>query len=73
MKKKLILGLGILFYINTLLAQDSSSLFPIEIDDKWGYIDKSAKIIITPQYISASFFKNGLAIVGVDSNFFLLI
>ena len=35
----------------------------MKIGDKWGYIDKSGKIVIEPQFDDASSFSEGLAAV----------
>ncbi|MDK1032231.1 MAG: WG repeat-containing protein, partial [Planctomycetia bacterium] len=40
------------------------TLLPIKQNGKWGYIDKSGKIIIKPQFDDAWFFSEGLARVG---------
>ncbi|MFY9223884.1 MAG: WG repeat-containing protein [Blastocatellia bacterium] len=37
------------------------NLFPIKQDNKWGYIDITGKIIITPEFDQANFFSQGLA------------
>ncbi len=44
---------------------ESTSLFPIKKDGKWGYIDKTGKIIIDPQYDDAWPFSEGLAAVMI--------
>src|SRR6218665_3960374 len=36
-------------------------LAPVKIDGKWGYIDKTGKIAINPQFDRAGSFKEGLA------------
>ncbi len=40
-------------------------LYPISVDHKYGYIDKTGKIVIEPQFDYALPFKEGLAIVVV--------
>jgi hypothetical protein len=39
------------------------SLFPVKYKDKYGYIDKSGEIVISPEYDGAHEFSEGLAIV----------
>lgn len=46
-----------------LLAVD---LYPISKDGKWGYIDKSGKVLVRPQFESAFLFSDGLAAVSRD-------
>ncbi len=36
-------------------------LYPIEKDDKWGFIDQTGKIVIPPQFDTVSSFQDGLA------------
>ena len=43
-------------------------LFPVEVNDKWGYINRSGKLIILPQYEYAGYFHEGLAPV-VEVNY----
>ncbi len=43
---------------------DSSEvLYPISEDGKWGYIDRSGKVVVTPQFDAAERFHEGLAAV----------
>ena len=39
------------------------SLFPVENGDEFQYIDKEGKIVINPQFSSASVFREGIALV----------
>jgi hypothetical protein len=39
-------------------------LFPVEIDEKYGYIDKTGKIIIPPKFDHATDFSEGLAAIS---------
>jgi hypothetical protein len=43
----------------------SEGLAAIEINGKWGYIDKSGKLVIEPQFTDAWNFSEGLAPVKV--------
>ena len=45
----------------------SGGLAPIQVKDKWGYVDKSGKIVIAPQFEDVDDFSGGLAPVKVRS------
>jgi hypothetical protein len=67
------LTLGTLIARNIVTAESSSAdnvrtevktqLYPIQLKNKWGYIDKTGKIIIQPQYEFADRFTNDRAVV----------
>jgi hypothetical protein len=38
-----------------------------DTDRWWGYIDKTGKTVVNPQFISASSFSEGLAAVRIDT------
>ncbi|MFB3897122.1 MAG: WG repeat-containing protein, partial [bacterium] len=40
---------------------ESGLLYPIKKDGKWGYIDRTGKIVIQPQFLERSRFQEGLA------------
>lgn len=42
-------------------------LFPVEMDGKYGYIDKTGKIVIAPKFDYASDFREGLAGIRVGN------
>ena len=44
-------------------SADQKMLFPIEKDGKWGFIDRSGKLVISVQFDSANEFHEGLALV----------
>src|SRR5262249_47864318 len=44
----------------------SEGLGCVSIDGRWGYIDKSGKFVISPQYSHAKSFSEGLAAVVTD-------
>lgn len=44
-----------------ITKEDSTSLFPIILDRKWGFINKAGEIIINPQFDVATDFSEGLA------------
>ncbi len=41
-------------------------LFPVKSGDKFQYIDGEGKVIINPQFLDATVFRNGLALVKAD-------
>ena len=41
-------------------------LAPVKIGSKWGYIDRSGKIVIQPQFEDAQKFLDGLAEVQIE-------
>jgi hypothetical protein len=45
-------------------SQTARTLFPVERYDKWGFIDRTGKIIIPLQFDSANDFHEGLALVS---------
>ncbi|BAZ48643.1 serine/threonine protein kinase [Nostoc sp. NIES-4103] len=44
----------------------SSGLAAVEIDKKWGYIDKNGQIVIQPQFEWAYFFAEGMAEISIN-------
>ncbi|HEX3253432.1 MAG TPA: WG repeat-containing protein [Pyrinomonadaceae bacterium] len=56
-----------LFSCVPIVAQPSdNALFPIEQNHRWGYIDRSGKVVIEPRFAFADDFSEGLAVVQVD-------
>jgi hypothetical protein len=49
----------------------ASGLYPVKQDGKYGFIDKTGKIIINPQFNNARSFSEGLASVCIGGNGFL--
>lgn len=45
-----------------------SELLPVEVNEKWGYIDKSGTVTIKPQFVVAGVFSEGLAPVRLMVN-----
>ena len=45
------------------------SLFPIEVNDRIGYIDSSGSIVIEPVFRRAGLFSNGLAVAREDGQY----
>jgi hypothetical protein len=50
-----------------LNMEDKHQLFPISIKGRWGYIDIRGRVVIKPQFLSASKFREGLARVSVSN------
>ena len=48
------------------IAAQSTALFPIQQNDRWGYIDRSGKIVIEPRFESAREFSEGPAVVYLN-------
>lgn len=59
--------LMILFVWTTSCVGNVDCLYPIKVDDKYGYINKNGKEIIKPKYLYASNFNEGLALVITDT------
>jgi hypothetical protein len=53
--------------VPSAFAQDV--LFPIQVGDKWGYIDKEGKVIVQPAFTVAKPFANGMGMVREWSSF----
>ena len=39
------------------------------VNERWGYIDKTGKIVINPQFDEAGTFSDGLAVVRLGDKF----
>jgi hypothetical protein len=48
-----------------LNKKENVKLYPIQVEEKWGYIDKEGKLQINPQFQSADAFREGLALVSI--------
>jgi len=46
---------------------ENIKLFPVKSGERWGYIDRSGKEVIAPQFAKAECFHEGLAVVTDDS------
>lgn len=56
-----------------VVAKAQQVLLPIEIENKWGFIDLNGKVIIAPQYETPiNFYENGLAIIVKNKKFGLI-
>ena len=43
----------------------ASQLFPIHVEDRWGYIDGNGDIAVEPRFLAAGYFREGLAIAAI--------
>lgn len=48
---------------------DGSDLYAFRWKDKWGYMDKTGKVVIQPQFAEARQFSEGRAVVGKPKHF----
>lgn len=48
---------------------DGSNLYPITVDDRWGFIDASGDVVIEPAFDRAWSFTDGLALVQQGDRF----
>ncbi|MGB5968007.1 MAG: WG repeat-containing protein [Spirulinaceae cyanobacterium] len=46
---------------NKAETEPSLELYPVEVDDQWGYIDATGEIVIKPQFYQVRSFSGGLA------------
>jgi hypothetical protein len=53
--------------LGVMLATRSRALYPVMSGGKYGYIDKSAKVAIPPQFDRAGLFAEGMAAVAVGN------
>jgi hypothetical protein len=54
------------FGCNTKTKDYDYSLYPVKVDDKWGYVDSEGNYEINPQFDYCGFFKEGVARVKSD-------
>ena len=59
--------LMLLFALATSCIGNVDCLYPIEVEGKYGYIDKNGKEIVKPKYLYASWFNEGLALIITDT------
>src|SRR5215210_5075611 len=56
-----------LFSASQAQKKETSGLFPVRQDGKWGYINKAGEVVIKLQFDDAWDFSEGLAYVRVGS------
>src|ERR1039457_1274932 len=67
MKKNRLLILPLFAALALSLADArAATLFPVVVGDRWGFAEKSGKIVIKPQFERAEPFASGLAEVRLD-------
>ena len=61
--------LNTLFVINSNATENSKKiyLYPVEIDEKWGYINDRGTVVIEPAYEAAYKFSEGFGLVKINS------
>jgi hypothetical protein len=42
---------------------DGGRLYPVHVNNKWGYVDRTGKLVIEPKYDNEAFFGDGVAVV----------
>ncbi len=52
-----------------LSAEEPARLFPIIQNEKWGYIDKTGKILMEPKFEEARIFSDGMGRVKLNGKF----
>ena len=50
-------------------GDDSATLFPVQRDSLWGFIDRSGRVAIEPQFDRAWHFSDGRALVRIDEQY----
>ena len=45
------------------LSEKKFDMIPVQLGEKWGYIDKDGNYLINPQFTNADYFREGLALV----------
>ncbi len=56
----------LLFILPPLWAQDDGRLFPVRVEESWGYMDSDGEVVIDPIYEEANHFSDGLGRVLLD-------
>ena len=46
-------------------TKQSTELFPVKQNGKYGYMDRTGKIVMNPQFGEAGYFSEGLACVSI--------
>lgn len=50
------------------MEAEEVTFFSICIDDRWGFIDQKGEVVISPTFLRASEFSEGLAAVSIENN-----
>src|SRR5689334_9183231 len=59
-----LVGIGVAL----MLTLGSTALYPVKVNGKYGYINKSAKVVIRPQFDQAEQFSEGYAAVEMGNS-----
>jgi hypothetical protein len=54
--------------LSSSLGGETPTLFPIQQDRKWGFINSKGNVVIQPQFERAFFFSEGLAAVCIEND-----
>lgn len=66
LEKTILLSVSLAILTGLLVAQrESDNWFPVYVDGKAGYIDRTGKVVLEPKYDGASYFSEGLARVSL--------
>ena len=63
-----VFGLGYFAYDKLFGKDDNVGLFPIKVDQAWGFMNRDGDLKITPQYSFVGKFSEGLAVVAKKNN-----
>ncbi len=69
---KLLLLPALMLWINCLVKVDAQTLFPVEMEAQWGYVDSSGRFAIKPKYLTAKPFREGVAWVKDEKSWQLI-
>ena len=69
MNTRFLYFLALLAISSLCSAQSQNTLFIIEDEGKYGYIDKASKVVIPPQFLSAGEFSQGLAVARLKGSY----
>lgn len=66
MKVTILSILMFIIFLSSGLAQENNPFFPIIINGKFGFIDKTGNVVITPKFDEIMPFSEGLALVVLN-------
>jgi hypothetical protein len=58
--------------ISSAQEKNSTHLYPVLVNGKWGYINLQGKIVIKPRFFDATDFSNGVSFVQTKDNWAVL-